>query len=175
MLAERAKVLGENKSDNLGDELATSSVQKEKIVSRSPETYFGAVRNEYLGNGTPGRAGEFNFTLPKSPRLNTLYLGGKWKIDNEYAEAVSEASIVYKYNSKDIYLVAESDTEVLLEVIQDGKTVTEAKGADVIDGGIVRVKESRLYKLIHNENPGEHTLELRVRGNGLKAYAFTFG
>ncbi len=175
LLAERARVLGENKSDNLDDELAASFVQKEKIASRSPETYFGATRNEYLGNGAPGLAGEFNFTLPKSPSLNTLYLGGKWKIDNEYAEAVSEASIVYKYNSKDIYLVAESDTEVLLEVIQDGKAVVEAKGADVIEGGIVRVKESRLYKLIHNENPGEHTLELRVRGNGLKAYAFTFG
>lgn len=176
LLAERAEVLGEKKLDDTEKGLAAASVPKEKNAARSPETYFGALRNEYLGNSTPGRKGEFDFILPKSFYLNTLYFDGTWKIDSEYAESVSEAKVVYKYNAKNVYLVAESDTEVELEIIQDGQPVlNEAKGADVLEGGVVLVKESRLYKLIDNSNPGEHILEIRVRGNGLKMYAFTFG
>lgn len=176
LLAERATFLGEKKSDDMEKELAAALVPKEKNAARSPETYFGALRNEHLGNGAFGRKGEFDFILPDSFRLNTLYLDGRWKIDNESAESVLEAKVLYKYNAKNVYLVAESDTEVELEIIQDGQPVSnEARGADVLDGGIIKVKESRLYKLIDNLNPSEHILEIRVRGNGLKMYAFTFG
>lgn len=175
LLAERALVLGKENQMESDKELASAAVAEDKNFARSPETYFGALRNEYLGNGSAGRTGQFDFILPQSFRLNSLYFSGKWKIDNEYAESVSDAVIVYKYNSKEVYLVAESNEEINLEVIQDGKLVSTDKGADVTEGGIVRIKESRLYKLIRNSTPGEHTLELRVRGNGLKAYAFTFG
>lgn len=41
---------------------------------RSPETYFGALRNMNLGNGRSGIIGIASFEAPKSPRTSTLYL-----------------------------------------------------------------------------------------------------
>ncbi len=175
LLTERAEVLGERISGESDEGLAASSLESGKNFARSPETYFGALRNEYLGNGVRGRAGESTFILPESFRLNTLYLGGRWKIDNEYAESVSGASVIYRYNSQEVYLVASSGVEVAVEVLQDGKPVQAAAGEDVDANSIVKIKESRLYKLIHNQTPGEHTLELRIQDKGLKMYAFTFG
>lgn len=72
-----------------------------------------------------------------------------------------------------MYIVAESDTGGTIEVLQDGAAVTTAGGADVSQGK-VEVNDSRLYKLIKNDSPGEHMLELRV-SPGVKLFAFTFG
>ena len=73
-----------------------------------------------------------------------------------------------------MYIVAEAYTSITVEVLQDGKPVGISGGADVNTGGIVVMKESRLYKLIRNSEPGEHTLELRIKGKGLRLYSFTF-
>ncbi len=48
--------------------------------AESPETYFGASRNDYLGNGNSGRVGVQTFTLPADIEANKLYLGGRWNI-----------------------------------------------------------------------------------------------
>ena len=93
----------------------------------------------------------------------------------EYAETDGETSVVYKYNAKEVYIVAESDSGVEMEVLQDGKPVGASAGADVRANGTVLMKESRLYKLIQSPLPGEHLLELRIKGRGLRLYAFTFG
>lgn len=174
LLAERAHVLGAS-VPNVEETLVVSSVPEGKSAARSPETYFGSLRNEYLANGTPSRAGIETYLLPNTFIRNSLYLGGTWRITPEYAESVSGASIVYKYNAKEVYVVADADIAVALEVLQDGKPVGTFGGADVNDDGDVVVQESRLYKLILNPKPGEHILELKVKGGGLRVYAFTFG
>lgn len=174
LLAERAKVLGGEKGSADG-ELAASSMPAEKNSARSPETYFGSSRNEYLANGTPGRRGEQEFTVPENFSKNALYLGGAWNILSEYAETVSAASVVYKYNAKEVYLVADADTPVSVKVFQDGEPVGAGRGEDVNAEGVAIMKESRLYKIIRNTTPGEHLLELRIEGKGLRLYAFTFG
>ncbi|MBI5405997.1 redoxin family protein [Candidatus Kaiserbacteria bacterium] len=174
LLAERAKVLGENKI-SLDQKLAASGIAVEKNTARSPETYFGSSRNEYLANGTSGRAGAQTFMLPQAPVPNALYLGGMWNITPEYAESVSDASVEYRYNAKEVYIVADADTATAVEVLQDGKPVGASGGADVGAGGTVTIKESRLYKFIRNLEPGAHTLQLKIKGKGLRFYAFTFG
>jgi thiol-disulfide isomerase/thioredoxin len=177
LLDERAEVLGEQKvKGTAGNELLVASMLTEtKVASKSPETYFGSSRNEYLKNGTPGTHGQKSFTLPNTISPNALYLGGTWNIDSEYAESVSDARVIYKYNAKEVYIVADADTPVEVEIFQDGKLVGTATGADVNTNGVVIMKESRLYKLILNPEPGEHMLELRVKSGGLRLYAFTFG
>ena len=97
-----------------------------------------------------------------------------WNIHPEYAESVSAASIVYRYNAKEVYIVADADTGSSVEVLQDGKLVGISGGEDVNASGVVMMKESRLYKLIKNTEPGEHVLELKVTGK-IRLYAYTFG
>ncbi|MCR4333698.1 MAG: redoxin family protein [Patescibacteria group bacterium] len=173
LLAERAQVLGMN-APATDSALAVSEMPAEITAAESPETYFGSSRNRYLANGTPGRAGEQTFSLPQTSSPNVLYLGGTWSIAPEYAESVSSASAVYRYNAKNVYIVAEADTAISVEVLQDGMPVGDAGGEDV-SGGVVVMKESRLYKLIRNPQAGEHVLKLNVKGKGLRLYAFTFG
>lgn len=171
LLEERARVLGAGAGTD--GALATHSVKEISSSARSPETYFGSLRNEFLANGTPGAEGERSFSLPESIYPNALYLGGTWNIAPEYAESVSDARVVYHYSAGEVYIVAESDGEGIVEVWQDGKKVESAGGEDV-KAGILRVSGSRLYKVIKNETPGEHVLELRAQ-KGVRFFAFTFG
>ena len=174
LLEERAVVLGESEM-GIDQALTAPSMLAEENTARSPETYFGSLRNERLANGTAGRSGEQTFSLPQTPARNALYLGGTWNVTPEYSESVFGASVLYRYDAKEVYIVADADTAIAVEVLQDGKPVGTSGGADVNTEGIVVMKESRLYKLIRNPEPGEHILELRVKSKGLRLYAFTFG
>jgi thiol-disulfide isomerase/thioredoxin len=171
LLKERAAVLGA--ATEIKDGLAASAIAEQNTAARSPETYFGALRNEYLGNGEKGVHGEQTFTPPPSIKNNTQYFGGTWNITGEYAEARSDATIIYKYNAKEVYLVAESTNGGSIEVWQDGRRVEGEAGADA-PAGLAPIKDSRLYKLINNHKAGEHTLELKVSPS-VKLFAFTFG
>ena len=174
LLRERASVLGE-KDMPMDESLVAKMIGEVEVKVKSPETYFGSLRNEYLGNGAEGRKGEQSFIIPEQINPNTLYLGGDWDITPEHALSLSETRIVYKYNAQEVYLVADADEIVSIEVWQDGLLVGEMGGEDVDATGAVSVKESRLYKMIKNKTSGEHTLEFRIKGKGLRAYAFTFG
>ena len=162
LLGERSRLVGEGSSDT-GD-LAASQMPGIQNAARSPETYFGSLRNEYLANGQAGRSGEQKFLVPQTTLRNALYLGGTWNIMPEYAESVSNASVFYKYNAKAVYVVAEADTKAELEVWQDGVLQTT-----------LLIQESTLYTLIQNETGGEHELELRIKDGRIRLYAFTFG
>lgn len=172
LLKERQEVLGIQA--DLDTSLFAETVPKLQKDSNSPETYFGNARNEYLGNPLERRYGINDYVLPDNRELNTLYLGGVWDLIDESATAMEDGVIVYKYNAKEVYLVAGSDSEVEVEVWQDGQLVSDAGGEDV-QNGVVRIQKNRLYKLIKNEAAGEHTLELRVKGTGVSFFAFTFG
>lgn len=175
LLTQRNQVLGENPTLNGDDTLVSMAIPKQVIAVRSPETYFGSLRNEYLRNGTPGRAGEQTFVVPAVILSNSLYLNGTWNIVSEHAESIKDSKVVYRYSAKEVYVVASANEPVEIEVWQDGKLVTTEVGVDVSNNGIVTVKESRLYKLIRNSEPGEHLLELRVKGGRVLLFAFTFG
>lgn len=175
LLKERAQVLGMSATDNKNDKLVASTMSEEANAARSPETYFGSHRNEYLANGNALASGEQTFSLPQSLRSNMLYLDGVWNITPEYAEPNSAGSVVYKYNAKDVYIVADADVSTEVQVLQDGLPVGVAAGEDVNANGVMMIKESRLYRIVSNKTPGVHTLELRVKGKGLRFYAFTFG
>ncbi len=185
-LAERMAVLGESGFDGLTtDGKINQSVTKEMPVqggSKSPETYFGASRNQQLfGNGIPGVAGDQkNLIIPAKLNLNALYLSGDWNIANEFAQNTSSnASIVYKYSAKDVFFVSQSDMEAVVEVLRDGKPLGSEAGADIVktaDGKtVVKIKEARLYKIIQDNQSETHTLEFRIPKPGLKAFTFTFG
>ena len=174
-LAERAK--------RLGGEMPDSRIAAENVVAprpervRSPETYFGAWRNENLGNGTAFAEGEQTLTIPERLVPDALYLGGSWKIEREYAESTSSgARIHFSYDSKDVYFVASAEEAVRIRVTRDGgASLGEARGADVAPDGIATIREDRLYRLIEDSDYAEHTIEIEILTPNLKAYTFTFG
>ena len=165
---------------NASTSIVTSTVDISQVDLsgiQSPETYFGASRNMYLGNGTQGVQGLNNFVLPNNPELNTLYLGGSWNILPEYAEATASSSIIFKYNSSDVYLVgANMNGETKIKVLRDGKQLGHFAGSDVdMKTSKVTINGDRLYKLIHDSTPGVHTIEIQIEKGTLDAYTFTFG
>jgi hypothetical protein len=147
----------------------------------SPETYFGASRNQNFENGKPFSVGKQNgLTIPSQIYANKLYLSGDWDISEEFARNDSpNAGIVYKYTAKDVFFVAKAEVEIIVEVILDGKPADIGAGADVIktsDGKTsLKIKEARLYKIISGIKSEEHTLELKIQKSSLEAFTFTFG
>lgn len=153
----------------------------------SPETYFGADRNEYLGNGVQGKTGMQSFEEPITVSPNTLYLIGPWNITGEYAEtpasvgsSAGSARFEYRYRAKNAYLVAGAKTgSIEVEVLRDSKPLEKGfAGADVHfkDGrSYVTVSGNRLYSIISDSEYGDHLLEFIISQPGLQAYTFTFG
>jgi thiol-disulfide isomerase/thioredoxin len=140
----------------------------------SPETYFGASRNDYLGNGTKNKEGMQTFTIPKTIKANTLYLDGLWNLKGEYAtNTKGGARIIYTYNARNVFFVGSAEKKVRIKVLRDGVPVA-TPGSDVKDG-YVEIEGSRLYSLVEDQKEGTHTLELQIEDPGLDAYTFTFG
>lgn len=180
LLEERLAALGSQEEINqkIGVPRDISEVSFRQIGS--PEIYFGASRNEYLGNGESGKTGTQTLEQPSSIDLNTLYIVGDWDFDPEFAEnKSSNAKIIFRYKSKDVYFVASASESIKIKVLRDGKPFeTKFKGADITisDGeSFGTVKEDRLYTIIEDQTYGEHTLEIIIENPGLKAFTFTFG
>lgn len=173
-LAERAERLG---LEAPGEEaLVASAIPEGQRFAQSPEIYFGSARNERLAEGKRLVAGRQTLAAPDMPVPNALYLVGTWDIQPEYAESVSDdARILFTYRAKDVFMVASADAGVEVEVWHDGSLVGSVRGADVGNDGILRIDNEDLYHLIKNPAGEQHTLELRIRGSGLKAFTFTFG
>jgi cytochrome c biogenesis protein CcdA/thiol-disulfide isomerase/thioredoxin len=131
---------------------------------KSPEAYFGSARNEYLENGTGGVAGKQTLSLPSIISLNKLYLDGTWDINPEYAENKNAGGIVFKYNAKNVYIVASSSADLEIEIYKDDVFVKK-----------ISINNEKLYTLIEGTDYGEHTLKIKALKAGLKAFTFTFG
>jgi thiol-disulfide isomerase/thioredoxin len=176
VLAERSLVL------NLNQQIASGIAQPDMGVDTppaggpiSPETYFGALRNANFGNGARGVVGEQSLTVPQNLVVSTLYLDGRWNMSGEYAENLTAgAKIVFRYQAKNVYMVASADSPVTLRILRDGQPIGTAAGEDVKNGTVI-VQEDKLYKLVNENTPGEHTLEIIIESPGLKAFTFTFG
>ena len=169
LLEERMKVLGEEGS------IETALTEEVEKTSRpnSPETYFGASRNELLGNGPQHAVGSQSFYLPEKLRKNTLYLDGVWSITAEYAENVlGGAKVVYRFEAKEVNFVAGAATPVQVLVLVDGEP---ANGVDVDAEGYVTIEDEQLYNLVRFEENEEHTIQIIPQEEGLQAFTFTFG
>jgi thiol-disulfide isomerase/thioredoxin len=164
-LQERNTVLGISTPIPTGTVDPSNAVALNDAGVQSPETYFGAERNEYLGSGVQGKILTQTLTIPTATQPNMLYLDGTWNFQYQYAESISPVThITYQYDAKHVYMVASAKTPVTLKVSVDGnlyRTVT--------------VQADQLYDLVDEPDYGAHTLQIEVDGSGLDAYTFTFG
>jgi len=152
-----------------------------QVNAASPETYFGAMRNEYFGNGTSGAVSTQVYpALNESTQLspNMFYLGGTWDIEQEYAQNISASSTIsYVFTAGDMYMVAASanGTAVIATILIDGQPIPpQWQGADV-KNGILTITGSRLYSLYSNSIVGQHRIDIIFNKAGAQAYTFTFG
>jgi thiol-disulfide isomerase/thioredoxin len=141
---------------------------------QSPETYFGADRNQYLANGPVMTNGTYSLTAPADTtptnidQANSLYLGGNWDFEDQYAENLAApAKIFYEYDAKNVYMVAASDNP--------NKPVTVQVWVDGVQTRTVTIQANQLYNIVQGSSYGVHDLELIVENPGLDAYTFTFG
>jgi thiol-disulfide isomerase/thioredoxin len=150
-------------------------------TAKSPEVYFGASRNEYLGNGSKGTVGRQTLTAPETVQPNTLYLVGEWNIQPEYAESVSpNAKVIFQYEAKEVNVVAEAPAMKPVFLTQDKESVSLQAGTDVAGRSsqpdtFFTVQEARLYNLIKNTAAGQHLIEFTIPEPGVKLFTFTFG
>ncbi|MDE2188643.1 MAG: redoxin family protein [Patescibacteria group bacterium] len=152
-----------------------------QINTQSPETYFGAMRNEYFGNGAPGVSGTQTFTVPNaSVQLspNEFYLGGTWNIEQEYAAAVSTStSISYYFDATKMYMVAATadGKPVTATILVDGAPIPATwRGSDV-RGDTLTITASRLYNIFSSPIMEPHRIDIIFNQPGVQAYTFTFG
>ena len=71
---------------------------------------------------------------------------------------------MFRYEAKNVYMVANADSSTEIEIWQDGKFLKK-----------LTVKEEVLYILVENSDYGDHKLEIRIKNPGLRAFTFTFG
>ncbi|MDD5318876.1 MAG: cytochrome c biogenesis protein DipZ [Candidatus Pacebacteria bacterium] len=180
-LALLAVAKGQTPTVLMGTTEPANAISSDESKIGSRETYFGAARNEYLGNGVSSTVGlqqHLNPPLGAGNIQNVLYLAGDWNFTQEYAENVSPtATIDYNYNAKNVYFVASGgDKGVTVKIFRDGKLLTGAEaGKDVSADGTVLIKENRLYNLVQGADYGKHSLQIQIQGAGLQAYTFTVG
>lgn len=163
--------------DGQGDSL---QLDEPSSGARSPETYFGSERNEYLVNGQAGQTGVQVLSIPDKFPKNALVLGGTWDIQPEYASPTTQnAKILYTYVGGEVYVVGSSDPGSIVTILRDGQPLpSDLVGDDVtvVDGQTQFILRSdRLYFLIKADSGGQHTLELQFSDAGVEIYTFTFG
>lgn len=147
----------------------------------SPETYFGAARNQYLSNGIPNQLGEQKLTFPGIINLNELNLVGSWNFEKEFVQTNEpQNKIVYRYSAQNVYFVASSETPNKVEVLRDGTPLTkDTAGSDIVfENGksFLLIHDDRLYSIVSDKvGSGEHTLQFIINSSGFKAFTFTFG
>lgn len=175
LLEERMAALGMQEviSSDITKPIEISAT--DSLKPRSPEIYFGASRNLYLGNGKSETRGVQKLDEPTGIKTNILYLVGDWSFEDEFAENIClrqtslglescEAKIIFRYQAQNVYFVVGSENGTKIKIIQDGKLVDE----QVVGG-------HKLYHAIENPEYGEHTLEIIIENPGLRVFTFTFG
>lgn len=139
----------------------------------TPETYLGSARIRSVERLTTAGVHDYG-GLPDDLPADSMALGGRWRLSDERAEALSGARIGLRFRARRVYLVLSSSRPgARVQVLLDGRPLRAGAGADV-RGGAVAVGPQRLYDLVDLPAVGEHRLELRVPP-GVAGYAFTFG
>jgi thiol-disulfide isomerase/thioredoxin len=174
LLRERAQALGINASIPNATGVPSDMIPVNFSEVMSPETYFGALRNNNLANGVQLVVGVQNLTRPPVIHTNNLSLVGSWNIHLQYAENTGNASIIFRYHARNVYFVASATNATTVTVMLDGKPLTSGAGSDSINS-TVSIRDERLYTLVSGNESAEHTLELNIPEPGLRAYTLTFG
>jgi len=167
-------LLAEAGSSELG-EGAQAKTERIDPGLGTPETYLGSLRAD--GWVEPVKNGEKTFDSPAadSLELNEFAFGGTWDITDDGATSISDAAINLRFQAKNVFLVlGAKDGPAEVEVLLDGRPVSDRDAGEDVEGGVAQISSERLYRLVELKQADEHTLSLRFEP-GVSGYAFTFG
>jgi cytochrome c biogenesis protein CcdA/thiol-disulfide isomerase/thioredoxin len=125
----------------------------------TPETYLGAARAQ--GWEPPVQRGVHDYPGISRLDVDRFALGGRWRVDDESATAVEDATLRAHVRGKSVYLVLGGAGRVDVSVDGEHERTIDVTG-------------QRLYELMKRPRSGEHELLLRF-DPGVAGYAFTFG
>lgn len=186
------------KEANGSDEMASSDMIDFSVVE-SPsrgvgtgETYLGTQRHVVGGTleakSPKNRQAVFvspepvseegeRYSQPESVSINQWWLTGDWQFDGEKIVSQSQqASLGIVYEAAQANLVMGFTNEpVDVEIWLDGEQIPADDAGRMLEDGQVSVDDFQLYYLSEHPQVEEHTLELRFNGEGVEAYAWTFG
>lgn len=145
------------------------------------ELYLGFRRGRIGNEGGFKEEEVSDYCAPGELEEGPFYASGRWASTAEYfGSEGNDGRILLKYSAAGVNLVlaARQDAHGEIEILQDGKPLTEAqKTEDILfrDGrSFVLIDRARMYRLVDNRSFGTHTLELRFSSPGMAAFAFTF-
>jgi cytochrome c biogenesis protein CcdA/thiol-disulfide isomerase/thioredoxin len=142
--------------------------------NQTPETYFGSDRQMNFV-GSPILANGLNAYTPGSElQPDQWTLGGRWQeAGDKITSAGANSTLTFHVQSKDVYVVAGSETGQGQAVGVDLANGSTAFGADAANGQ-VDIAGSRLYHIVSLKQYGDTTVTLTVPA-GISLYTFTFG
>lgn len=137
------------------------------ISARTPETYLGYSRIEYLVSSehiVPDKPTVFS--APREIPLNGFAYMGTWTLGKEQAMPSENASLISHFDATNVYLVMRprAGKPGRVRVILDGNV-----------NGIITIDGDRLYTIIKLPKEEQHMLKLEFLDNNIELYAFTFG
>ena len=174
LLAERNQSLGLNV---VSAQPLVDLEEHQFNVAQTPELYFGynfAFGRNQLGNSEGFKPDQIvAYSLPEKIIQDYFYLEGQWHNFGDRMKLVSEnGKIVLPYYAKSVNIVAANESD--LQILLDGKLVTQENAGHDVQKGNVHILGDRLYNLISSEKAGEHTLTI-LANQGFEIYTFTFG
>ncbi|MBI4139053.1 redoxin domain-containing protein [Candidatus Uhrbacteria bacterium] len=133
---------------------------------KTPETYFGLLRGQEF-MGTPGTNGTpVTLTASEKVEPNRWTAGGSWTFTPEYTQSDTAGAIFrFSIQANKLHLVLEAadGKDKMIEIFVDG-----------IKTGEITINESDLYDIAEFPDAGRHTVELRLKDEGVRFYAATF-
>ena len=130
---------------------------------RTQESYLGSDRLQYADNSNLAYDKPVTVAGNPTPDINTFSYDGQWTIGGESATAGSNARIYLHFYAADVHLVLGGNGTVTVTLASD----PSAKRVVPVDG------VSDLYNLYAGE-ARDDIMTIDV-GQGVEAYAFTFG
>ncbi len=130
---------------------------------RTQESYLGSDRLQHADNSNLEYGKPVNFTGNAKPELNYFSYDGEWTIEGERAVAGPNARIYLHFYAADVHLVLGGTGTITVTLASD----PSATHVVLIDG------ISDLYDL-YSGDARDDVMTIDV-GEGVQAYAFTFG
>ncbi len=146
---------------------------------QSPETYVGYGRaDRFVSPGGLARDAAKNYALAPLA-LNQWALGGRWLVSRENGRTLGPRSTLsYRFRARDLHLVlgSASGRPVRFHITIDGAAPGRDAGLDVSADGRGQVTDQRLYQLVRQKGAvRERSFTITFDGEGVEAFAFTFG
>jgi hypothetical protein len=169
--------VGEGRYDEVESEI------RRLLAANNPGTSLPPVSPEvsaFVKTGEPNYAGITNELYVGAERREpgTVRLGGDWQVERQFIElrkGIGKISVPFTAGEVNLVMQPGASGTAAVTVLLDGKSVGDARGADVDADGIARFERSGMVRLVAGAPKGKHVLTLITSDPGVRAFSFTFG